>query len=467
MAVTLLDSTTTGNTALASTRAVPVPTGGGALAANDVVVVRLSRWESINPAVTLPAGTWISRTQLVNGSAKLNTYLKRLTGSDTGTYTFSWTGSMWTTGQAMAYRGVSSTADLSTIPLHQLTASGTAWPALTLSSIGAGALDWHGYSENGGTHVSPTTPAFTQVENNDSDASAYAVVAAGSYTTSGGSSVSSSLMGSMLHLPEAASGTTPVTGTRATTWRVRAVVTATRATTWRVRSAASATRATTWRVRSATVTTRATTWRVTARVTATRATLWSADAMVTSSRTSTWRTAARATSSRATTWRATSAVTAFRSSAWNVASTISTVTATRPTSWGVDARVTSTRSTTWDTRQAATSTRVTTWAVHGLTTTARTTTWDVLSNPTATRSTIWRTRARVSVARSTSWAVGEGVYVPPKDVTVTVGPTRVGSLSTGPTRQSLTASDTRDNAARVAATRSSTSIGPTRRDRGA
>ena len=212
MAVTFLDATTTGNTAFASSRAVPVPTGGGALQADDVVVVRLSRWESINPAVTVPGGgTWVHRTQQANGSGKIDTYLKRLTASDSGTYTFSWTGSMWTTGQGCAYRGVDPAADLSTIPLHQVTNSGTAWPAATLNSVSDGVLDWHGYSESGGTHTVPTTPAFTEVEDNDSDVHGYFIATAASYTTSGGaSSVSSPNIVSMLHLP-AASGGGPTT----------------------------------------------------------------------------------------------------------------------------------------------------------------------------------------------------------------------------------------------------------------
>lgn len=218
VAVSFLDATTTGNTAFASSRAVPVPTGGGALQADDVVVVRLSRWESSNPAVTTPAGTWVHRTQAVNGSGKIDTYLKRLTASDSGTYTFSWTGSMWTTGQAVAYRGVDPAVDLSTIPLHQVTNSGTAWPAATLNSVSAGVLDWHGYSESGGTHTVPTTPAFTEVEDNDSDVHGYFIATAGSYTTSGGaSSVSSPNIVSMLHLPEAAGGGTPIAGSDSAT----------------------------------------------------------------------------------------------------------------------------------------------------------------------------------------------------------------------------------------------------------
>jgi hypothetical protein len=202
--VSYIDSTTTGNTALASSRAVPVPVG---TVVDDVVVVRLSRWESINPAVTTPGAPWVARTQAVNGSGKIDTFLKRLTATDSGTYTFSWTGSMWTTGQATLYRGVDPAANLATVSLTSATNSGTAWPAMTLNGLADGALDWHGYSESGGTHTPPTS--WTEVEDNDSDDSAYRIITAGNFTTSGGaSSVSSSNIVSMLHLPAGSSGTT-------------------------------------------------------------------------------------------------------------------------------------------------------------------------------------------------------------------------------------------------------------------
>lgn len=54
-----------------------------------------------------------------------------------------------------------------------------------------------------------------------------------------------------------------------------------------------------------------------------------------------------------------------------------------------------------------------------------------------------------------------------EDVTITVGPTRLGTLSAGPTRRSLTAGATRGNTSKAGPTRTSTAIGPTRRDRGA
>lgn len=226
------------------------------------------------------------------------------------------------------------------------------------------------------------------------------------------------------------SSTTPVSATRATTWRAMARVTSTRAATWDVLSARTATRSATWDVLTAVTATRATTWRTRAVTTATRATTWRALAAATASRGTTWRTAVRATStrlttwrtqaqtaaSRATTWRVRSSATATRSSTWNVASTSTTVVATRGTTWGVAGRVTATRPTTWDALAAVTATR--------------STTWDTTARATATRPTTWRTRAQVTATRNASWAVRSvtsGTRATTWDVTTLVTLTRAAT----------------------------------------
>lgn len=208
MAVSYIDSTTTGNATLTASRAVPVPVG---TAVDDVVVVRLSRWEAFNPAVTKPDASWILRTQAVNGSGHLDTFIKRLTAADTGTYTFSWTGAMYTTGQAILYRGVDPAANLSTVQLTSATNTGTSLPSVTLNSVGTGsALDWHAYTEGSGTHLPPT--GWTGVEDNDCDSDAYQTgVTAGNFTASGGtSSVSGPNISSLLELPASAGGPSKV-----------------------------------------------------------------------------------------------------------------------------------------------------------------------------------------------------------------------------------------------------------------
>jgi hypothetical protein len=208
MAGTLVDSTTTGNTAFASSRAPGVPTGAGAVLLNDIAVVRISRWESTNPAFTNISG-FTQRTQAVNGSGKIDTFIKRMAGGETGTWTFAWTGSMWTTAHAMLYRGIDPLGSLSDNAIFKLvsaTNSGANFPVVNAGSVGAGVLDWHGYSES--TSPGHTAPAsWTKTEDNDSDVNAWRAVTAGSYSTAASAAgVSSNNIASLLFLPEASGG---------------------------------------------------------------------------------------------------------------------------------------------------------------------------------------------------------------------------------------------------------------------
>lgn len=104
MAVAYRSSSATGTSdAYVQTVNVPVPAG---VQANDVVLVALEMWESTDVTVTPPSGF----TQFVNhvssGNPKLKVFWKRLTGADTGNYTFTWTGNQWTLGQGIAFSGV-------------------------------------------------------------------------------------------------------------------------------------------------------------------------------------------------------------------------------------------------------------------------------------------------------------------------------------------------------------------------
>jgi hypothetical protein len=170
--------------------------------------VRISRWESINPAFSNISG-FTQRTQAVNGSGKIDTFIKRMAGGESGTWTFAWTGSMWTTAQAMLYRGIDPAGLLSDNAIFKLvnaTNSGANFPVVNAGSVGAGVLDWHGYSESGSPgHTSPTN--WTETEDNDSDVNAWRAVTAGSYaTTASAAGVSSPNIASLLFLPEAAGG---------------------------------------------------------------------------------------------------------------------------------------------------------------------------------------------------------------------------------------------------------------------
>lgn len=211
--------------------------------------------------------------------------------------------------------------------------------------------------------------------------------------------------------PVAAGGTTPVTATRAATWRAMAQVTSTRAATWDALAVRTSTRAATWDTLVRATGTRATTWRVRAQVAASsRATTWRVAARVTATRGTTWRVRAQVAGSRGTTWRVRVAVSAARATAWNVASSLVAVTATRLATWAVDGRITATRLVVWDTRASAA--------------TSRAATWDVLVRATGARATAWRTLAPAATARVTTWAVGGQAYTPASDPTAT---TRAGN----------------------------------------
>jgi hypothetical protein len=205
--------------------------------------------------------------------------------------------------------------------------------------------------------------------------------------------------------------------TRATTWAVKAAVASTRATTWRVAASIAGTRATTWKTAAQTGSTRATTWRVAARIIATRATLWDVLTGAVASRLTTWKTAARTTATRATTWRTAARATSTRATTWDVAAAPGQVVATRATTWEVAGSVTASRVASWDVLRSVTATRSSTWSVKASVERSRSTTWRVLSRPTGTRSAIWRVVGTVSAQRSTTWRVNSSA--PDRDLTLT------------------------------------------------
>jgi hypothetical protein len=190
--VLYVDSTTTGDTANVTSRAPAVPAG---TLQYDVVIVNLSRWSdpASNPTITPPDGSWVSLGAVLGSDSKQRNdrFAKRLSTTDAGSYNFSWpTTTMWSTAHATAYRGVDRDLDLTTLtglsPSQNVTANntGATFPGLTINSVPEGsALHWHGTSESVSPgHTSPT--GWTEVEENDCDATAYQEsVAAGNYST--------------------------------------------------------------------------------------------------------------------------------------------------------------------------------------------------------------------------------------------------------------------------------------------
>ncbi len=88
--------------------AIPVPTG---VANKDIVTVGI--YKENNAAITPPSGFTLKASDVTNVTTQGGLYVfwKRLTASDTGTYTFSWTGASYAGGHAIAGRGGIETGD--------------------------------------------------------------------------------------------------------------------------------------------------------------------------------------------------------------------------------------------------------------------------------------------------------------------------------------------------------------------
>lgn len=92
-----------------TTAVLPVPTGA---AIGDIVVVGI--YKENTAAVSPPDGTWTSKASLTTSGGThgaLHVLWKRLTAADTGTYTFTWTGSAFRAGAAGAWSGRIATGD--------------------------------------------------------------------------------------------------------------------------------------------------------------------------------------------------------------------------------------------------------------------------------------------------------------------------------------------------------------------
>lgn len=176
--------------AFQSTLTIPVPAGA---ATDSIAIAILDRWENITPAVTAPSGFTSAGEFLLGTSGSINkcsVWWKRLTGTDTGNYVFSWSGSMWSTGHALMVTGGIKTGD----PIGAFIAendsgvsSTTSIPSVSVSpDYSGGLLGWHGYSDTTGT-LTTTPSGITIVQTQDVEVTGYRELsAAGSYTVSGG-----------------------------------------------------------------------------------------------------------------------------------------------------------------------------------------------------------------------------------------------------------------------------------------
>lgn len=374
MAVALVNSSQSGTGATSSTTSVTTPVPSGA-AAGQIAVLIIDLWNPAAATVTWPSG-FTEKINLDSGSQKIRVGWKRLTGADSGNYVATFSTAQWPLAHCLLISGAVATGDPFEAT-NTATATSTSIPSTTVTTTTQPFLVHSSSTEQAVTALPPTS--YTELRDGTELHTNYRIPGTtGSHTASGGTVSASSLMCvALLAVQAAAGGTTPVTATRATTWRVRSVVANARATTWDALSARTSTRATTWDVLTPATATRATTWRVVARTTGTRA----------------------------TTWRVRAVATASRSTTWDVASTLTSVSAARATTWAVDARVASSRATTWKVAQWVTASRTTSWHTLGRLTATRLTTWVTRATISSARATTWRISAQVTATRSTTWAV--------------------------------------------------------------
>ena len=218
MAVSFVDQANTGADTLAASHQVTRPAG---VAAGDVVVLTLVRWESANsfPATTGPSGS-VARGSLVAGAGgnwqDSHVFLKYV-GAET-TYTVSWTGARFSCLVAEFFTGVDAGLDLAAVPF-QITSvlNATAVPTATVTTVAGAGLSWHVNTQGYGSTTTHEPPSgFTETAETDAWAVGHRIASgAGSQSASGATVAPSQpqLIASLVALAPAAGGPSPITGT--------------------------------------------------------------------------------------------------------------------------------------------------------------------------------------------------------------------------------------------------------------
>jgi hypothetical protein len=161
--------------------AIPVPSGA---AAGDIVICFVGQFDHFGAAITAPTG-FTQFAQIALSAVRVTGFWKRLTASDTGSYTFSWaSSSTWANGNALCITGALATGD----PIEDFvtgSATGTAYPDLTVTTVTAPFLAWGAYNENADTtHDVPDS--YTGIDAQDYGMTAWRVPATtGTHTATG------------------------------------------------------------------------------------------------------------------------------------------------------------------------------------------------------------------------------------------------------------------------------------------
>jgi hypothetical protein len=203
MPVAFVSSSNTGTSdAQGTSLAIPVP---ASTAVNHVVLCAIEMWwdSGTSPLVTAPTGFTICVDMILTGSGpqKLKVWWKRLTAADSGSYTFSWTGTQWRMGHAMMFSGAKLSGDLfpSGANINTATTAGaTTTPTTTLSPAFAPGLVNFVANENAALQSTVPT-SFTESQDGDYLHSNYRIPgSSGTYSASGGALATSTLQLSAL-----------------------------------------------------------------------------------------------------------------------------------------------------------------------------------------------------------------------------------------------------------------------------
>lgn len=208
MAVAFRSSSNTGNDANTTSKAPAVPAGA---AIGDVMVAVLSRWTTATAFTTVPSGFTDWGTTYLSGDSQANVHVfwKRLTGADTGTYTWAWTagGNDWSHCHVFCFSGCVASG----VPIEAANGwAGTAgaFGSTSVTTATQPGLIWSTYNDTSGTHTPPT--GFTEVIDFDSGSGAWLVPGTtGTQTASGGSVTSSSSAAAVLIALQAPSAAAP------------------------------------------------------------------------------------------------------------------------------------------------------------------------------------------------------------------------------------------------------------------
>lgn len=201
MPVALVSSSVSSENAYRNALTIPVPTGA---AAGYLALACLSLWESTVPTVSPPLG-FTELATVTSGWQRTKVFWKRLTGADSGSYSFAWTSSQWSDGQAILISGARSTGDPIGTQYASSTGDSASISSITVTSVGQPFLAHFVTTENECTSTPPTD--FTEVRDTPYNRISIRIPATtGSHTASGATLSTATVHSALLLAVEPESG---------------------------------------------------------------------------------------------------------------------------------------------------------------------------------------------------------------------------------------------------------------------